>query len=148
MGSSIKRLFSLILSSGPLVTVIFFLSVFIFAVAGFFAGRIIQKISDKNKIKSEREDAVKRSRAVLGGQFGEQIAPLLPDFPCNPGDVRFIGKPVDFVGFSGTAEGKEIKDIYFIEVKSGDSTLTQREKEIKDAVSMGRVHFVEYRIPE
>jgi predicted Holliday junction resolvase-like endonuclease len=109
-------------------------------------GRTIQFLRDKSAVKKEREDAVKKSRAVLGGQFGEQIAPFLPDFPCNPGDVRFVGKPVDFVAFPGSAEGKQIEEIFFIEVKSGKSELSLREKQIKSAVEKGRVKFLEYRI--
>jgi len=117
-------------------------------VLGFLFGRLIQKIKDKKIIAKERNDAVKRSRAVLGGQFGEQLAPFFPSFPCNPGDVRFVGKPVDYVGFPGSAEGKQIKEILLIEVKSGQSQLSQREKEIKACVESGRVRYVEYRIPE
>ena len=38
-------------------------------------------------------------------------------------------------------------DIYhFIEVKSGNSVLSEREKEIKNAVLKGRVRYVEYRV--
>lgn len=118
------------------------------AAIGFFWGEVVQTITNKDKIKRERQDAVKRSRAVLGGQFSEQLAPFFPEFPCNPGDVRFIGKPIDFIAFPGTAEGKEVKDIFFIEVKSGESQLSQREKEIKEAVQNKRVHYIEYRIPE
>ena len=113
----------------------------------FFAGRLFQKLKNISLIKKERDDAVKRSRAVIGGQFGEMIAPLVRDFPCNPGDVRFVGKPVDYIAFRGMAEGKEIKEILFIEVKSGDSTLTKREVEVKKAVEEGRVKWVEYKLP-
>lgn len=120
----------------------------VMAAIGFFWGEVIQTITNKNKIKQERQDAVKRSRAVLGGQFSEQLAAFFPEFPCNPGDVRFVGKPIDFIAFPGTAEGKEVKDIFFIEVKTGDSQLSQREKEIKEAVQNKRVHYIEYRIPE
>lgn len=115
--------------------------------AGFFTGRLIQKLIDRNSISKERNDAVKRSRSVLGGQFAEQIAPFFPDFPCNPGDVRFIGKPVDFIAFSGSAEGKELTEILFIEVKSGESQLSEREKQIKTLVEQKKIRYVEYRIP-
>ena len=126
---------------------LFFLCVFIItAVVFFLLGKLVQKVKDMNLIKKERSDAVKRSRAVIGGQFGEQIAPYLPEFPCNPGDARFIGKPVDFIAFKGSAGEEEIEEILFIEVKSGSSTLTRREKQIKSAVENGRVRFVEYHI--
>ena len=95
-------------------------------------------------LKSSRQDAVKRSRAVLSGQMAEQIAPFLKGFPCNPADVRFVGKPLDFIGFPGAADGSGIKEILFIEVKTGNAALSSREKEIKDAVLSGKVRYIEY----
>lgn len=128
-------------------TSILFIVLLVFSlVLTFFAGRLFQKLRNLSLVKKEREDAVKRSRAVLGGQFGEMMAPLVKDFPCNPGDVRFIGKPLDYVAFSGMAEGKEIKEILFIEVKTGKSGLSKREEEVKKAVEEGRVRWVEYRM--
>ena len=55
------------------------------AIFSFILGKLIQKLKDNKLIKKERADAVKRSRAVIGGQFTEQIAPFLPAFPCNAG---------------------------------------------------------------
>ena len=107
---------------------------------------IVQKINFNKKIKQERADAIVRSRSVLNGQMVEQIAPYLPDFPCNAGDVRFIGKPVDFIGFTGMAEGNSVQEVLLIEVKTGSSVLSGREKEIKKAVQEGRVRYVEYKI--
>ena len=115
---------------------------------GFVLGRIVQKLKNVSEFKKQRKDAVNRSRSVLCGQFSEQIAPFLPGFPCNPGDVRVVGKPVDFVAFPGCAEGGDIEEIYFIEVKSGQSKLSPREKQIKLAVEQGRVKYFEYRIPD
>ncbi|MBQ2466092.1 MAG: Holliday junction resolvase, partial [Treponema sp.] len=61
-------------------------------------------------------------------------------------DARFVGKPIDFVAFPGAAEGKEIREVLFVEVKTGSSTLSEREKQIKDAVKAGRVRYVEMRV--
>lgn len=117
----------------------------VFCAISFFFGKTLQKRKMAFSIEEERADAVKKSRAVIGGQVSEQLAPFLPDFPCNPGDVRFVGKPVDFVGFPGAAEGEPIKEILIIEVKSGKAQLSKREREIKDAVESGRVRYVVYR---
>ncbi|MFA6856666.1 MAG: Holliday junction resolvase-like protein [Treponema sp.] len=124
------------------LTVLLFVSVFFI---GKSAGRRLERRQNEENIRSIRSDAVKRSRAVLGGQMIEQVAPFLPGFPCNPADVRFVGKPVDFVGFPGAAEGKSVEEILFIEVKSGSAVLSKREREIKNAVNAGRVRYVEYR---
>lgn len=95
-------------------------------------------------LKKQRKDAVKKSRAVIGGQVAEQLAPYLPEFPCNPGDVCFLGKPVDFIGFTGLTESDEIHEVMFIEVKTGQSKLNGHEKQLKDAIQKGRVRYVEY----
>lgn len=107
---------------------------------------LIQTIRLHSKKKNLRSDAIKRSRAVIGGQVVEQVAPFLPDFPCNPADARFIGKPVDFIAFQGLSEKDTIDQILLIEVKTGQSNLNNREKEVKKAVEEGRVKYVEYRI--
>lgn len=114
-------------------------------VFAFIIGRISGWTSDKSKRKN-RKDAVEKSRAVLNGQFYEQIAPYLPGFPCDPSDAKFLGKPVDFVAFEGSGEGSEISEILFIEVKTGSSQLSSRERQIKKCIENGRVKYVEYRI--
>lgn len=113
---------------------------------GFLFAFLIVKTSVHSDRKKERRDAINRSRAVLSGQMLEQVAPFLPNFPCNPADVRFVGKPIDFVAFPGAVDNKPISEILFIEVKSGNSVLSEREKEIKNAVQKGKVRYVEYRV--
>lgn len=111
---------------------------------GLLLGRLAQSFKDRGLIKKHRQDAVKKSRAVIGGQVAEQLAPYLPEFPCNPGDVCFLGKPVDFIGFTGLAENDEIKEVVFIEVKTGQSRLNGHERQLKEAIQKGRVRYVEY----
>lgn len=98
--------------------------------------------SDRRRLRS---DAIRRSKAVIGGQMIEQVAPFLPGFPCNPADCRFIGKPVDFVAFPGLAETNTVDEILLIEVKTGKSDLSAREKDVRRAVREGRVRYVVYR---
>ena len=106
---------------------------------------IIQFFRNQCDKKKLRKDAVKRSKAVINGQVAEQIAPFLPDFPANPSDARFIGKPVDFIVFSGLSENEKIDEILFVEVKTGKSLLSEREKEVKKAIEKGKVHYVKKR---
>ena len=93
-----------------------------------------------------RQDAVKRSGAVKGGQIAEQLAPFLPNFPCNPADAHFLGQPVDYIAFPGLCEKNTVDEILLIEVKTNTSQLSSREKEIREAVKSGRIRYVEYRI--
>ena len=129
------------LTINHLVLILVTVAVFL---AGVFLGRLIQKLKDLSLLKKQRKDAVKKSRAVIGGQVAERLAPYLPEFPCNPGDVCFLGKPVDFIGFTGLTESDEIHEVMFIEVKTGQSKLNGHEKQLKDAIQKGRVRYVEY----
>ena len=118
----------------------------IFVIIALVLLLIIQQISINRRLKKVRQDAVKRSGAVKGGQLAEQIAPFLPEFPCDPADARFIGKPVNFIAFPGLSESDQVDEVLLIEVKTGSSQLNSHEKGIKEAVKAGRVRYVEYRI--
>lgn len=91
-----------------------------------------------------REDAVHRSQAVTAGKVHEQLIPYLPAFPYNPKDVRFLGSPVDLVVFDGLAEGR-VRRIVFLEVKTGGSRLTARERSVRDVIQAGEVEWAELR---
>jgi predicted Holliday junction resolvase-like endonuclease len=110
------------------------------------SGRLEAERGLPDRLAAERGDAVKRSRAVLGGLAAEQLAPYLPGFPFDPTELRFIGKPVDFLAFVGSASGK-VEEIAFVEVKSGNASLSPVERSLRDAVKDGRVRWVEYRVP-
>ena len=118
---------------------------------GYLFGKKLGELQAKREIpqliKEAREDSAKRSRAVLGGQFSEQLAPYFPDFPYSPTEARFIGKPIDFLVFEGMDE-KEISEVVFVEVKSGKSTLSSQERNLKDAIKNKKVRWEEYRIPK
>ena len=123
--------------------VFFFLLFILFFILFILQTSKIRKL--KSAYKANRADAIKRSKSVINGQIVEQLAPYLPNFPGNPADAKFLGKPVDFISFSGLAENNKVDEILLIEVKTGKSELSSREREIKKAVKEGRVRYVEYR---
>ncbi len=92
-----------------------------------------------------RQDAVRRSQAVVTGKVSEQILPYLPGFTFNPKDVRFLGSPVDFVVFDGLAAG-QLERIVFVEAKTGTAVLTNRESQIRDIVIARKIEWNEWRI--
>jgi predicted Holliday junction resolvase-like endonuclease len=110
------------------------------------AGRLEAERGLPDLLAAERGDAEKRSRAVLGGLAAEQLAPYLPGFPFDPTELRFIGKPVDFIAFVGSSSGR-IEEVAFVEVKSGGASLSPVERSLRDAVKDGRVRWAEYRAP-
>ena len=95
-------------------------------------------------VRSERADAVQRSRAVTVGNFTQHIVPYLPEFDFDPRDVRFLGSPIDFVVFDGLAEGT-VRRIVLVEVKTGSSALSARERSVRDAARAGRIEWREFR---
>jgi len=99
------------------------------------------------ELPDHRREAILKSRAVLGGQFSEQLAPFLPDFKHLPTECRFVGKPIDLLVFKGM-DDKDINEVVFVEVKSGKSKLSAVEKKLKEAIEKKKVRWEEYRIPE
>ena len=114
---------------------------------GFLIGKYTAKKEHEEKVPEIRETAIKQSRAVLSGQFSEQIAPYMPDFPYKPTEARFIGKPVDFIVFKGMDE-KKIEEVVFVEVKTGKSQLSKVEKTLKSAIENKKISWNEYRVAE
>ena len=126
---------------------IILISIVLIIIAYYVGNKIgalkVEKTIDE-KVKAARLDAANRSRAVLQGQFSEQLAPYMPDFPFNPSDCRFIGKPIDLLVFKGM-DNKEIEEVVFVEVKTGNSKLNQQEKNLKRAIENKKVSWFEYR---
>lgn len=132
-------------------TIILFVVFLIGLMIAFWVGAKVGSYR-KNKewefaLPEHRKEAIMKSRAVLGGQFSEQLAPYLPDFGFNPTECRFIGKPIDFIVFKG-ADEKKIDEVVFVEVKSGSSKLNSHEKNLKETIDKKKVRWVEYRVPE
>lgn len=94
--------------------------------------------------QSIRQDAIQKSQAVTLGKVMEHFIPYLPDFSYNPKDARFIGSPIDFVVFDGLTDGN-VRKVVFVEVKTGASRLSPRERGIRDAIQAGRVEWIELR---
>jgi len=129
------------------IIVLIILVAVLFLAIGYFIGKKIAEHAWKDALPKIREEAIQRSRSVLAGQFSEQLAPYLPNFPFKPTEARFIGKPIDFLVFNGMDE-KNIDEVVFVEVKSGKANLSTHEKKLKDVIKEKKVRWVEYRIPE
>lgn len=95
--------------------------------------------------KYMRYDAIKRSKRTLLGKLWEQVSPYLPKFPFRPSDMKFLGSPIDFVIFDGASEN-DIKQVIFLEVKTGESKLSPQEKKLKKVIDEGKVSFKLFNI--
>ena len=132
----------------PIVILVIILIALALIFLGYLIGRRIGEYTTnkewEDKVTGIRGDAVKRSRSVLSGQLSEQLAPYLPGFNYKPSEARFIGKPIDFLVFTGMDE-KDIKEVVFVEVKTGSSKLSTHERKLKEVIQQGKVSWEEYR---
>ncbi|HRQ55032.1 MAG TPA: Holliday junction resolvase-like protein [Ignavibacteriaceae bacterium] len=100
----------------------------------------------KWKIENEaaiRQDAINRSYSVNLGKITEHLIPFHINFPFNPKDARFIGSPIDMIVFDGHSDNKEDIIIYIVEIKTGNSKLTEIQKKIKEATINGNIRWYE-----
>lgn len=105
-----------------------------------------EELENREKINKERlAKSLKRSKEVLLGQGAEQIAPYLKNFPYAPQDTRFLGAPIDLIVFNGSVKDN-IDKIIFVEIKTGNSQLSKKQKQIRKIIEDGNVEWLEYRI--
>lgn len=75
-----------------------------------------------------------RSMYVKHGKISEQLFPFMKDYPYNPSNFRFIGSPIDGLNF-------EDDKVVFIEFKTGNSKLSDKQKRIKALVEKKKVEW-------
>ena len=95
------------------------------------------------------QDARKHQRAIGVAKALEQISPLLPGYPKDFRDARFIGglAPCDIMSLDGYTAGKT-EAITFIEVKTGvRARLTATERDFKEAIEEGQLSHEILHIP-
>ena len=122
-------------------------AVILIAAICYFAFQLRFERWKRDHTKAARRDAVQRSQAVTLGKVYEHLIPYLPDFRWNPKDARFIGTPVDFLVFDGLSEG-QVRAIVFVEVKTGTSSISVRERQVRDAVLGQRVEWHQLNLPD
>lgn len=81
----------------------------------------------------------KRSLSTKYGKMTEQFLPFLNNYPYSPFNFRFIGNPIDGLQF-------EDDKIVFVEFKTGESKLSEKQEKIKELVEKKRVEFQEMKI--
>jgi len=94
-----------------------------------------------------RKDAVAKSKQVVRGKVAEHLVPWMEGFNFDPRDVRFLGGPVDLIVFEGMTNG-DLERIVLVEIKTGKSGLSSRERQIRDAVHNGEYAFITGRVDD
>ncbi len=83
----------------------------------------------------------KKSSEVRLGQIGEHLAPFMSKWPFDTKNFRFIGSPIDGISF-------EEDKIVFVEIKTGKSALSSKQRSIRSLVEEGKLEFLVYKIGE
>lgn len=115
------------------------MSAFLF-ITGIVIGAFITYKLLQNRLEKEEQNRKKYS-----GKLTEKFIPFLDRFDYAPSDTIFLGMPIDFIVFDGLSDGY-VKDIIIIEAKTNSSKLSQRQKQIMDAVKHKRIKWVEFRL--
>ena len=95
-------------------------------------------ISQQNKKIHELKSS-KKSIEVKHGNKIEQFIPFMKDYKYDSNYFRSLGSPVDGIQF-------EEDEIIILEFKTGNSRLSDKQRNIKFLVENGKVRFEEIRI--
>ena len=101
---------------------------------GSLENKISEVSAEKQKVTSQ-----KKSSEVRLGHIAETLAPFLDQFEFDPETCTFMGRPIDYISFGDD-------EITFIEVKSGKSQLSSKQRLIRDLVNDKKVAWKEVRI--
>jgi len=101
-------------------------------------GKLQDELKEQQELKA-KVTSQKKSSEVRLGHIAETLAPFLDQFEFEPEECSFLGQPIDYVSF-----GQD--EITFIEVKSGKSQLSSKQRRIRDQVKNGKVKWKEVRI--
>lgn len=101
-------------------------------------GKLQDELKEQQELKA-KVTSQKKSSEVRLGHIAETLAPFLDQFEFEPEECGFLGQPIDYVSF-----GQD--EITFIEVKSGKSQLSSKQRKIRDQIKNGKVKWKEVRI--
>jgi|MEHZ01.5.fsa_nt_MEHZ011476261.1_11 predicted Holliday junction resolvase-like endonuclease len=101
---------------------------------GSLENKISEVSAEKQKVTSQ-----KKSSEVRLGHIAETLAPFLDQFEFDPETCTFMGRPIDYISFGDDK-------ITFIEIKSGNSQLSSKQRLIRDLVKNKHVAWKEVRI--
>lgn len=94
---------------------------------------------DSTRKELDRVRGKQISERVRLGMVGENLLPFLADFPYDPKTVRGLFQPIDLLVFNED-------EIVFVEVKTGDAALTEKQRNIKRLIEEGKVRFEVHRL--
>lgn len=102
----------------------------------------------QDELGAEREKnrtllSQKKSSETRLGQISEHLIPFLDKCRHDPKNMHFLGNPIDYLVFDF-----DQGEITFLEIKSGNSKPSKRQKVVKNIIKTGRIKYEEMRINE
>ena len=91
------------------------------------------------KLRFDKVVHQKKSSEVRLGLVAENSLGFISDLPYNFQNMRHLGAPVDYIYFN--FDNPEGLEVVIIEVKSGKSRESKKQKLIKLAISLGRFRY-------
>ncbi len=116
-----------------------------YAFATYRATHPVTDEEHREIVATARKQAVKQSRSTRGGQNAEVFAPWIQGFGYEAAETFHLGGTVDLIVFDGLEAG-EVRNIVFVEVKTGAAVLNDRQKLVRDAIEGKRVKFETVRV--
>jgi len=98
------------------------------------------------QIEQEQENyakllSQKKSSETRIGKVSENLVPFLSKCPYNPSNMVFLGQPLDYLVFDMDAG-----EIIFLEIKSGGSRPSKKQRVLRDIIKSNKVYYEEMRI--
>jgi len=126
------------------VTFIILISILLFAELGRWIWSKVKTNKLEQQVREEKTANAKilhqkKSSEVILGQVAEKLVPFTDLFNHDPQKATFLGNPIDYIVF-------EEDEIIFIEVKSGNSRLSNKQKLIRNLVENKQVRWEEIKI--
>jgi len=100
--------------------------------------KIRNKQLTKNKKKKPEKIAIS-AQASNFGQISEQILPAFLTFPYKQNECRILFKPIDYIVFTGLSGKGRVEAIKFVDVKTGNGSLTAKQRQIRNRVIEGKI---------
>lgn len=112
--------------------------------------KLMEQISDKQSEIKERQNDMKNFKISVDktseagavsvgiGKILEKVLPYYKDFKFPLSDCRFLAEPLDVIIFDG-ASRNDVKNIIFMDVKTGDASLQKNQRQIRDVVLQNKV---------
>ena len=96
-----------------------------------------KKLMENKKKKPEKITV--SAQAINFGKIAAQILPAFLTFPYKQKDCRILFNPIDYIVFTHLSQNGRVEVIKFVDVKTGEGSLSKRQKQIRDRVIEGKV---------